>query len=76
MKDHTYKYESGALASPVTVTAPQPSLVERFMVTSGRGKTVMSRLDVSAQSVGARELNHALHRVISSIGECEAHVTG
>ena len=27
MKDHTYKYESGALASPVTVTAPQPSLV-------------------------------------------------
>ena len=50
MNDHTYKYESAALTSPVTVTSPHPSLAERFMLTSGRGNTVISMLDVSAHA--------------------------
>ena len=50
MNDHTYKYESAALTSPVTVTSPHPSLAERFMLTSGRGNTVISMLDVSAHT--------------------------
>ena len=48
MKDQTYKYESAALTSPETVTAPHPWVVERFMLTSGRGNTVISMLEVSA----------------------------